>query len=633
MQQLTKFIWYLEVIPKLGVSHVAYVFFYRLFIKSRRFKARFPVHKTKSPGVFFLDNSPECPQGYSDEWGRAVVADAEKLLNGELLYYSKHWKRNGNPPNWFLNPFNGISVQEVNKHWTEISDFDLKVGDIKNVWEASRFDWVSKLARAFVYTGEGQYLKLLNDWLENWIRVNPLNSGPNWRCGQEASLRVFSLLNAAYILRQHDVPTDLLIEVIQQHVSRIHANIRFAVAQQNNHATSEAAALYIAGNWLHGVTHEDRALSSHYAEKGRIMLEELAKSLFYEDGSFAQHSVTYHRVVLDTLNLVSFWTKTLALSPLSENFRQTALKAAKWLFSLTDYDSGDCPNLGANDGANILVNHSCDYRDFRPTLQLASGLYNDGTLFYESGPWNENLFWFGLSLESTPKPAYEGKVSRLYPSGYLVMAAPESWALLRFPNYKFRPGHNDVFHFDLWYRGQNILMDSGTYSYNPGSAYKGKPLKSVHGHNTVSFSGKEQMPALSRFLLAKWIKADETGTLVLDDKGHFKLWQGSYSDYRKNTHRRKVACEEGKYWKISDSVSGNDKNIVLGFNFSDDGWKLDHSTNTLYLSWGQICIKGCTGLGVEKHFISRYYQEITAVNRLVVQSTNNTTVETTITLK
>lgn len=33
------------------------------------------------------------------------------------------------------------------RNWWEIPDFDLAVGDIKAVWEASRFDWVPALAQ------------------------------------------------------------------------------------------------------------------------------------------------------------------------------------------------------------------------------------------------------------------------------------------------------------------------------------------------------------------------------------------------------------------------------------------------------------------------------------------------------
>ena len=43
---------------------------------------------------------------------------------------------------------------------------------------------------------------------------------------------------------------------------------------------------------------------------------------------------------------------------------------------MVDPLSGDGPNLGSNDGAFCYQLHSQPYRDFRPTLQLASVLFS-----------------------------------------------------------------------------------------------------------------------------------------------------------------------------------------------------------------------------------------------------------------
>jgi len=58
-------------------------------------------------------------------------------------YFGWHKIESDNPPSWHLNCFNGVKVSSADKPWWVIPDFDPKLGDIKTVWEASRFDWVS----------------------------------------------------------------------------------------------------------------------------------------------------------------------------------------------------------------------------------------------------------------------------------------------------------------------------------------------------------------------------------------------------------------------------------------------------------------------------------------------------------
>ncbi len=64
------------------------------------------------------------------------------------------------------------------------------------------------------------------------------------------------------------------------------------------------------------------------------------------------------------------------LIPFPQTFYQRAKAAIDWLFMLTDTTSGKAPNLGANDGAMLLNTHTCDYRDFRPSIQTASILFH-----------------------------------------------------------------------------------------------------------------------------------------------------------------------------------------------------------------------------------------------------------------
>lgn len=53
----------------------------------------------------------------------------------------------GNPPDWFTNPFTESRIRAAEAPWWQLSDFDHGAGDIKTIWEASRFDWVVAFAQ------------------------------------------------------------------------------------------------------------------------------------------------------------------------------------------------------------------------------------------------------------------------------------------------------------------------------------------------------------------------------------------------------------------------------------------------------------------------------------------------------
>ena len=607
-------IWfYVDVIRRLGFFNVAYVAWYRFTLKSGIRKRFFPQHSFTVDPPFFHPGG--CCSDYPDDLKEALFEGADKIIQGQLRYYAYHWKTVGNPPNCFLNPFNGRLWPNPRQHWTALSDFNTGIGDIKNVWESSRFEWVVTLARAYAVSGKAVYLDTLNQWLSDWAENNPVNTGPNWKCGQEAAIRVFNLMQAALILGQWDQPSPVLKNFIYHHLERISANIRYAIAQDNNHGTSEAAALFIGGHWSAKIYSLKplRKKCDHFARQGRKWLENRIRKLVESDGSFSQHSVTYHRVSLDTLTFTEYWRRKFRVAPFSDSFYQRAEAVIQWMCMVTDRASGKAPNLGANDGSLFLNTHSCDYRDFRPNIQTASVLFK-GKRFFDEGPWDEPSYWFGLDYKNA-EHGYLEKKNAVLPGGYVIMAGKDSWGMLRFPMFRFRPSHNDVFHFDLWYKGENICRDAGSYSYNPENEADGSYFKSVKAHNTVSFNEHEQMPRLDRFMLGKWLRADHVGPIEQAEDGGFQ-WKGAYHDYRGNHHCRRVAwCENS--WLIEDHFDGDFQEAGVRYRLSPGTYKVEG--HKVLAPWGTIEIEtpGCQ-VRLETGFESLYYWEKTPVPTLVI---------------
>lgn len=603
---------YICTLFRLGISNVFYIAWYRISLKTGLRRFCFPQQKQHQEVIFFKPLSQIST--FPEVWTYPLIEDANRILEGYIRYYGRHWEKVADPPDWFSNPFNGRRYPGQTLHWTKLPDFSPEGGDIKNIWEPSRFEWIVTLARAYAVAKEKKYLERINSWLNSWTKENPINVGPNWKCGQEASIRIFNLINASLILDQWQKPTKPLTDLIYAHLIRINSNIRYAIAQDNNHGTSEAAGLFIGGNWLKRIDPQKYSQAGKIASRGRKVLENRIHKLVQENGSFSQHSVNYHRVLLDTLSFSEFWRQRLNLIPFSGHFYLKTKAVIHWLWMLTDPVSGRGPNLGSNDGAMLLNLHSCDYLNLQPSIQLAEVIFNHSTR-YSNGCWNEPLNWFGLSdylaLADVPRQ------SKNSGSGYTVIIGSDSWALLRWPYFKYRPSHNDIFHFDLWYQGRNVICDAGTYSYYPEKEDDKIDLQSVHYHNTVSFDGLEQMPRISRFLLTDWTKPGQTSNIDQTEDGS-QHWLGSYIDGRKNHHERQISVHE-KIWTIIDTLSGSFNEALIGFSVEDLSSRLE--LNILLTGFGEVIFpKECEIVSSES-LASYYYMEKHPVRRLSVKVT------------
>ncbi|MBE1286469.1 MAG: heparinase [Alteromonadaceae bacterium] len=451
---------------------------------------------------------------------------------------------------------------EMKRPWFKISDFDSSVGDIKGIWEASRFDWALGLAREYISGNESALIEL-NDTAKNWMEYNEPYLGPNWKCGQEASIRVMHLAFTAKLLKQTRKTEPALLAFIKAHLQRIAPTISYAVAQNNNHGTSEAAALFIGGSWL--VINGDKC-GMRWQKLGRKWLENRAKNLIASDGTFSQYSVNYHRVMLDTYSMAELWRRELDLSPFSKELIKRVSLATQWLYQLIDPSTGDAPNLGHNDGARLMVLTDSNYRDFRPSVQLSSVLFLHASAWKENGDYDAALAYLGLqkpqiNLQKTTSFHFEQ-------GGYIGLRNQSGvFALFNYPKFQFRPAQNDALHVDLWFEGVNLLRDGGTFSYNAGQKYIDY-YGGTKSHNTIQFDRYEQMPRLSRFLLGAWLKPKN----VKFDESQ-QTGQAGYRNYVGNEHHRQLILTETSL-TIKDNVKGIKHKAVLRWRLAPENWKI-----------------------------------------------------------
>ena len=469
-------------------------------------------------------------------------------------------------PDWHANPFKKGVRPVDDTAWHKISDFNDKVGDIKTVWEASRFDWVLAMAQR-IASGDENELDRLNNWLQDWIIKNPPYMGVNWKCGQEASIRVMHLAMATVILEQSDTPSEFLKRFIFIHLQRIKPTTSYAIAQCNNHATSEAAALYIGGIMMGGKK------GVKFSHLGKKMLESQVKRLVSTDGSFSQYSINYHRVMLDTLSMVEVWRQKVRAPKFSETFYKRAQAASFWLFNMINIKNGEGPNIGANDGARLLPLTNTKYRDFRPTVQLAYNLFFNQRAIEEIGPWDDSLKW--LKISASTIPTVKASSFNADKGGFSVLRKREAMVLLKYPMFKFRPSHADALHVDLWINGFNFLRDGGTYSYNTDIKWLNY-FSGIESHNTIQFDGVEQMPKISRFLFGDWLR-----TLRQEKIRHeegMTCFGSGYVSRRGISHYRKISLSSS-FLLVDDEIKGVQRKAELRWRLAPGEWELFHEND------------------------------------------------------
>lgn len=567
MGKLNKLILTAETSFKLGLSNVLYVAYYRFSLKSGLRKKRFPIEQAIQ-GQFFTE-SKERRKGV-EQYLNSSTERADEIMNGLFTYYHYHKFDLGLTPEWFADPFSNKKLKEevTNKHWTDIDEFDLNTGDIKNLWELSRFDWVTDLARGYASSHDKKFLLRLNELLNDWAKNNPTNKGINWRCGQETSIRVMKLYNASVILGITEKITSVLFNFVLSHLDRINGNIRYAIAQDNNHGTSEAAGLFVGAVWLLNQSETlDKEVAqrlNQYKKRGRNILEERINRLILTDGTFAQKSVNYHRVVVDTFSVVLDVIKRYNEPSFNNRIENKLNALGEWLLQMISNDKGEVANIGANDGALFENLHSSNYRDFRPSIQLFFALLNN-ELVWNDNTLNESLYWRGINLtELNQKKDIELK-SGIKDKEFAQLVYNDTVVRVIATQDNFRPG-NDVLHIDVWHKGVNIIMDSGSYSYNDSTS---DYYKSIASHNSLQFGDYEPMPKISRFLNGKWVKVE--GKDIVDNEQEVS-WRGSYKDYRGNRHKRGMLIskiEKAIYITDSFTSKSDDEAVTLRFNLSN----------------------------------------------------------------
>ncbi len=569
-----RFIVALKAARQLGARQVFWYALYQVRLRSGSYRKATPVgdlpeYAAPIHAPFAIPDVRRLEEILGDRLDQAV-AEADEVVSGQARLF-------GGPPAPIL-----LTPPDASQHWTyyESRPQSWGVEDLKLLWEPARFGWAYTLARAYRLTGDEAYPAAFWQYFDQFVQGNPTNQGPNWCSAQEVALRLLALVFAAGVFQHspRSTPDQIahLAQAVAAHAARIPPTLCYARAQNNNHHITEALGLYAASFAL-----DEHPQARAWRELGWQELNLALRSQIAPDGTYAQHSLNYHRLMLHAaLQALSF------RQPFPPHTQARLAAAATWLLAQVDPHSGGAPNLGSNDGANILPLSGGAFGDYRPVAQAAARAFLNRPTF-PPGPWDELCLWLGLPV-SAPADSAETPLPRPSTPAVPWVQNGSSWAALRAAAFTSRPSHADQLHVDLWWRGENIALDAGSYRYTAPPPWD-NALSATLVHNTVVVNHQDQMQRSGRFLWLDWAQAGPVET----QGSPVTAIAARHTGYQRLgvTHRRILKAAGPGRWQVIDqlhhateTVDGFYKVFTFRLHWLLPDWPWEFAENTLTLT-------------------------------------------------
>lgn len=202
--------------------------------------------KNKSPGlpISFLDRTYLAPhlEKYAVALGCSPEAEAKAIALGRFRTRHGEFISLGILPEW-----NRGQEEFLEKHWSEIPI----AAATAEVAEASYFNWVYALMRAWILSGDDTHVETFWTLFENWLKKNSPNVGPRWVSDAEISTRILAVTFAIQALRFHPGITESRIikaaRFISVSATRLKLTFNYAKAAPDASGRLSALGLFTAG--------------------------------------------------------------------------------------------------------------------------------------------------------------------------------------------------------------------------------------------------------------------------------------------------------------------------------------------------------------------------------------------------
>lgn len=484
----------------------------------------------------------------------------------------------------YINKWNaGFQTENV---WPDIFSYKLKykqrddIGDARTNWELNRHFQLALLAKNYAASGKEKYLSEFKKLFSDWNKKNPFLHGIAWTSVMEVAIRCSNWCYAYAFLEYCSVTEELLNQLrigilnmtdyVCKHYSRY--------SSANNHLIVEAYAIGQSG------------ILFHYKEWIELSLSILSRELpiqNYSDGVNKEHSLHYQSFYMEAMGLMmrllikngvevpSTWSPALD-------------KMSKYIADCTG-NYGEIVVFGDDDEGKILDLQGGKINHYQYVLGIMSILL--GKRYVESFEC-ETLKWLFKSDEiekiNGEKPYLSPQYCCYKEGGYSILRSNDRKILIGIDHAELgfgsiaAHGHADALSFQLFYEGQSVFVDPGTYIYHCDSKNRNAFRKTAN-HNTVCIEGQDQSEMLGAFLWGKKAECKLVESVI--DQYKVRI-VANHTGYTPEIHTRTFEFNGVNEFKITDSFL-TDKLKCINFTLSPYA-DIQISNNKV-----KMCLKRC----------------------------------------
>ncbi|WP_327352051.1 alginate lyase family protein [Streptomyces sp. NBC_01304] len=497
---------------------------------------------------------------------KRLIAEADRLMAGHVEYFGVG-RDDLADPDWWYDPKTGRRAP-----WGYAFDVPYRnedaVGDIKQIWELSRHQYLTVLAAAYALTGNERYAERVAEHLRLWWAANAPLRGVHWISGIELGIRLLSWVwirrlldgwaGAAALFEDNPVARNQI-----WHHQRWLAAFPSRGSSANNHIIAEAAgqlAAACAFNWFpSSVRWRDGALRS---------LERHLRGNTFDSGLNRELATEYHGLVLE-LGLAAVAEADAADVPVPASLRLTLLRMTDALAAVVDGRLRPPRQGDADDGHGLIV-------DGAGTDRWGSLLATGDAVFGRLDWWpavtgTDVRTPLLAALIKPTELSVTRPVSRPHhfaDAGLTILRGPDGiWCRCDGGPHGFLSiaahAHADALAVEVRHDGVDVLADPGTYCYHGQPEWR-QYFRSTLGHNTLQLDGEDQSVSGGPFL---WTRQARTRVLVADapDEG-VATWCAEHDGYQGSVHRRRVElAPDVRELRVVDEVRGPRRSARLAF--------------------------------------------------------------------
>ncbi|MFB6936244.1 heparinase II/III family protein [Streptomyces chartreusis] len=535
-------------------------------VRRRRWRSSLP----DSPGVSGARFTAVLPAGTTaavpPDAAKRLIAEADRLMAGHAEFFGVV-RDDLVDPDWCHDPKTGRRAP-----WGYAFDVPYRsedtVGDIKQIWEPSRHQYLTVLAAAYAVTGDERYAERVAEHLRSWWAANAPLRGVHWISGIELGIRLLSWVwirrllegwpGAAGLFEDNPVALDQI-----WHHQRWLAAFPSRGSSANNHVIAEAAGQFAAAcafDWFPS--------SARWRADALRSLERHLRANTFGSGLNRELATEYHGLVLE-LGLAAVAEADAAGVPVPAPVRLVLLRMTDALAAVVDSRLRPPRQGDADDGHGLIV-------DGAGTDRWASLLATGDAVFGRLAWWPEvtggdvrtpllaALIRPG-AIEAT-RPA--SRPAHFADAGMTVLRGPEEiWCRCDGGPHGFLSiaahAHADALSVEVRHDGVDVLADPGTYCYHGQPEWR-RYFRSTLGHNTLQLDGDDQSVSGGPFL---WTRHARSRVLVADtSEKDVARWCAEHDGYQGSVHRRRVELTAAsRELRIVDEVRGPSRSVRLAF--------------------------------------------------------------------